>query len=149
MYSDTIEITEQVVLKMKKAKRRKESELLRMRSSVLAITKRLSEHCNKVRALVDSFEAAQINTAEFSLSQLFYTTTSEMMTKAINDLSEAYETLRRDVREFAQIGYLNFENLFPERNINFETYYPVATSLLNQASQMQLMRLCCYRLLRP
>jgi hypothetical protein len=64
MYSDTIEITEQVVLKMKKAKRRKESELLRMRSSVLAITKRLSEHCNKVRARVDSFKTAQINTAE-------------------------------------------------------------------------------------
>jgi hypothetical protein len=134
---------------MKKAKRRKESEILRMRSSVLAITKRLSEHCNKVRALVDSFEAAQINTTEFSLSQPFYTTTSEMMTKAINDLSETYETLRRDVREFAQIGYLNFENLFPELNINFETYYSVATSLLNQASQMQLMRLYCYRLLRP
>jgi len=64
MYSDTIEITEQVVLKMKKAKRRKESELLRMHSSVLTITKRLSEHRNKVRALVDSFETTQNNTAE-------------------------------------------------------------------------------------
>jgi len=64
MYGDTTEITEQVVLKMKKAKRRKESELLRMHSSVLTITKRLSEHCNKVRALVDSFETTQINTAE-------------------------------------------------------------------------------------
>jgi len=49
-----------------------------------------------------------------------------MMTKAINDLSETYENSRRDVREFAQIGYLNFENLFPELNINFETHYSVA-----------------------
>jgi hypothetical protein len=134
---------------MKKAKRRKESEILRMRSSVLAITKRLSEHCNKVRALVDSFEVAQINTTEFSLGQTFYTSTSEMMTKAINDLVETYETLRRDVREFAQIGYLNFEDSFPELKINFETYYSVATSLLNLVFQMQLMRLYCYRLLRP
>jgi hypothetical protein len=134
---------------MKKAKRRKESKILHMRSSVLAIIKRLSEHCNKVRALVDSFEAAQINTTEFSLGQTFYTTRSEILTKTINDLLETYEALRRDVRDLAQIGYVNFEDSFPQININFETYYSVAASLLNLTFQMQLMRLYCYRLLRP
>ena len=120
-----------------------------MHSNMLAITKRLSEHCNKVWTLVNGFEAAQVNKTEFSLSQPFYTTTSELMTKVINNLLETYEALRREVREVAQIGYASFEDSFPELNINFETYYSVAASLLNLTFQMQLMRLYCYRLVKP
>jgi hypothetical protein len=120
-----------------------------MGSKVLAIAKRLNVHCDRVRALVNGFEAAQINKTNFGLGQPFYTTTSEMMTRAINDLLETYKALRRDVREFAQIGYVRFENSFPELDVNFETYYSVAASLLNLTFQMQLMRLYCYRLLKP
>jgi hypothetical protein len=124
-------------------------ERLHMRSSLQAIAKQLSVHCNKVRALINGFEESQINNTEFSLAQTFYTTRSKLMTKAINNLLETYEALRRDVRHFAQIGYVSFENAFPEININFETYYSVAASLLNLTFQMQLMRLYCYRLLKP
>jgi len=124
-------------------------EILHVRSSLQNIAKRLSVHCNKVRALVNGFEAAQINNTEFGLGQTFYTTTSKLMTKSINNLLETYETLRLEVRELAQIGYVSFENSFPEININFETYYSVAASLLNLTFQMQLMRLYCYRLLKP
>ena len=134
---------------MKETKEKNESERLRMRSKVLAIVEKLNVHCDKVMALVNGFEAAQINKTNFSLGQPFYTTTSEIMTKAINDLLETYEALRRDVREFAQMGYVSFENSFPELNVNFETYYSIAASLLNLTFQMQLMKLYCYRLLRP
>jgi hypothetical protein len=134
---------------MKETKEKNESERLRMRSKVLAIVEKLNVHCDKVMALVNGFEAAQINKTNFSLGQPFYTTTSEIMTKAIKDLLETYEALRRDVREFAQMGYVSFENSFPELNVNFETYYSIAASLLNLTFQMQLMKLYCYRLLRP
>jgi len=134
---------------MKETKEKNESERLRMRSKVLAIVEQLNVHRDKVMALVNGFEAAQINKTNFSLGQPFYTTTSEIMTKAIKDLLETYEALRRDVREFAQMGYVSFENSFPELNVNFETYYSIAASLLNLTFQMQLMKLYCYRLLRP
>jgi ATP-dependent Lon protease len=135
---------------MKETNERNEStERLRKRSSLQAIAQKLNVHCNKVRVLVDGLEEAQINKTKFSLSHTFYTTTSKVMTKAINNLLETYEALRRDVREFAQIGNVSFENSFPELNINFETYYSVAASLLNLTFQMQLMRLYCYRLLKP
>ena len=108
------------------------------KEKLLSIAKQLDVHCNKVRALVNGLEAAQINNKEFSLSQTFYTTTSQSLTTAINDLLGTYETLRRKVREVAQIGYINFEN-----------NYSVAASLLNLTFQMQLLRLYCYRIMKP
>lgn len=135
---------------MKERKDKNESAIsLPNRSTVQAIAKRLNEHCGKVKALVNGFEVAQINNEEFSFGHAFYTTKSKLMTKAINDLLETYEVLRRDVREIAQIGYVSFETSFPELNINFETYYSVTVSLLNLTFQMRLMRLYCYRLLKP
>jgi len=116
---------------------------------LLSIAKQLVVHCNKVRALVNGLEVAQVNDKEFSLSQTFYTTTSPPLTKAINDLFGTYEILRRKVREVAQIGYVSFENSFPELSINFETYYSIAASLSNLTFQMQLLRLYCYRILKP
>ena len=118
------------------------------KKGLLAIAKELNVHCNKVRAIINRFEDAQINSKEFNLSQTFYTTTSQPLTKAINGLLGTYVTLRSKVREVAQIGYVSFENSFPELNINFETYYSVAVSLFNLTFQMQLLRLYCYRLLK-
>ena len=134
---------------MSEANEMNEGERLRMRSKVIAVAEKLNVHCNKVWALVNGLEASQINKHGFSLNQTFYTTTSKVMTKAIKNLLETYETLRRDVRELAQTGYVGFENTFPELDVNFETYYSVAFSLLNIGYQMQLMRLFCYRFLKP
>jgi hypothetical protein len=130
------------VFEMKKTKSEGEARLL-------DIAKQLSVHCDKVRALINGFEGAQINNKAFSLGDTFYTTKSQAMTKAINDLLGTYEALRREVREVAQISYVSFENSFPELNINFETYYSIAASLLNLTFQMQLLRLYCYRILKP
>jgi hypothetical protein len=132
-----------VLFEMKKVRDNEKEQKL------LSIANQLNVHCNKIRALVNGLEEAQVNNKEFSLSQTFYTTTSPPLTKAINDLFGTYETLRRKVREVAQIGYVTFENSFPELNINFETYYSVAASLLNLTFQMKLLRLYCYRFLKP
>ena len=117
--------------------------------SLLDIAQQLSVHSNKVRALVNGLEAAQINNKAFSLGETFYTTKSQTMTKAIKDLLGTYEALRREVRNVAQISYVSFENSFPELNITFETYYSVAASLLNLTFQMRLLKLYCYRILKP
>ena len=127
---------------MKKSKNDDEEKLLE-------IAKQLSVHSNKVRALVNGLEGAQINNKSFSLGETFYTTKSQTMTKAIEDLLGTYEALRREVRDVAQISYVSFENSFPELSINFETYYSVAASLLNLTFQMQLLRLYCHRILKP
>jgi hypothetical protein len=134
---------------MKETNEEDHNERLHMRSEVIAIAEKLNVHCDKVRALVNRFELAQINKIGFSLSQTFYTTTSDVVTKAIENLLKTYGTLRREVRDFAQMGYVGFENAFPELDVNFETYYSVAASLLNLTFQMQLMRLYCYRFLKP
>lgn len=118
------------------------------KEELLAIAKQFNVHCKKVRAIINGFEAAQINNKEFNLGQAFYTTTAPSLTKAINGLLGTYVTLRSKVREVAQIGYVSFENSFPELNINFETYYSVAVSLMNLTFQMQLLKLYCYRLLK-
>jgi len=127
----------------------KESNKNEINEKLISIAKKLNVHCSKVRAVVNGLEAAQTNDTSFNLGQTFYTTSSRSMTKAVNDLLGTYEALRLEVREVARISYVSFENSFPELNINFETYYSVAASLLNLNSQMQLLRLYCYRILKP
>ena len=127
---------------MKKEKGKQEKEKL------LGLAKQLIAHSEKVRSVVTGFEANQIHKKDFSLGQAFYTTTSPALTKALNDFLKTYGTLRIEMREIAQMSYAGFENLFPALNINYETYYSVAVSLLNLTYQMQLMRLHCYHLLK-
>jgi hypothetical protein len=124
------------------------AERLRLRSAVEAAAKRLSDHCGKVRALVNGLEATQTNNPKFNLDRPFYSTKASLMMDAIKNMVKTYESLRHDVREIAQIGYIEFENYFPELDVNFESYYSVAYSLLSLHYQMQLMRLYCYRLLK-
>ena len=98
--------------------------------------------------MVNGFERMQLNNVEFSLNQPFYTTKTSLTMDAIKGMMKTYESLRRDVREIAQIGYVAFENSFPELDVNFETFYSVAFSLLNLVYQMQLMKLYCCRLVK-
>lgn len=117
-------------------------------TAVQAISKRLSDHCGRVLNLVNGFERMQLNNLEFSLNQPFYSTKTSLTMDAIKGMMKTYESLRRDVREIAQIGYVAFENSFPELDVNFETFYSVAFSLLNLVYQMQLMKLYCCRLVK-
>ena len=65
---------------MKERKEKQEKERL------TALAKQLNVHCDKVRSVVNGFEATQINKKDFSLIQTFYTTTSPSLTKALNGL---------------------------------------------------------------
>jgi hypothetical protein len=123
-----------------------------LRSAVQGICQRLSEHCGKVMALVKGFEETQINNPEFSFDQPFSSAKSSLTKAAIVSMVEMYESLRRDVRDIvrenSEVGYVDFEVLFPGLDVSFETYYSVTISLLNVVYQMQLMRVYCLRLLR-
>lgn len=124
------------------------AERLRIGSAVQAVCERLSEHCGKVRALLNGFEVAQINNEAFSFNQPFHSNESSLTRASLMNIVETYESLRHEVREIAQVGSVDFEFLFPKLDINFETCYSVAVSLLNLIYQMQLMRLYCIRLLK-
>jgi hypothetical protein len=126
----------------------KSAESLQLRSTVLSVCERLSEHCGKVRVLLDGFEASQVNNEAFNFNQPCNLSESSLTKATLIDVVGTYEALRHDVREITQVGYVDFELLFPKLDINFETYYSVAVSLLNLIYQMQLMRLYCYRLLK-
>lgn len=137
------------VLKMRERELKDESaDQSRRRLAVQTLSKRLADHCEKVVVLVNGFERMQLNNPEFSLDQPFYSTKASLTMDAIKSMMKTYEALRRDVREIAQIGFAAFENTFPELEINFETYYSVAYSLLNLIYQMQLMKLYCCRLVK-
>ena len=135
-------------MKNNKKKTRESDEKLRKRSAVESVAKQLSSHCAKIRALVNGFELTQVNNEEFNLNKPFYSTQASLTMDAIKGMLKTYESLRYAVREIAQIGYVEFENSFPALDINFDTYYTVAFSLLNLNYQMQLMKLYCYRLLK-
>jgi len=118
-----------------------------VRLAVLAVGEQLGNHCDKVGAMLKGFEVKQINDVQFSLNQPFLSTESSLTEAALKNMLETYESLRRSVRDIAEMGFVDFEILFPKLDINFETYHSVAVSLLNLIYQMRLMRLHCYRLL--
>jgi hypothetical protein len=128
--------------------RLEDDERSRIRSRVQDICVRLSDHCGKVKALLNGFEVSQINNPVFRLDQPFGPTKSSLTRYALMNMVETYRSLRADVREISGIGYTDFEILFPNLDINFETYYSVSISLLNMIYQMQHMRIYCLRLFK-
>lgn len=118
------------------------------RSDVLAIGERLSNHCDKVGAILEGIEMKQISDVKFRLNQPFLSTDSGLMEAALMNMLKTYESLRHDVWKITEMSLVDFEILFPKLDINFETYYSLAVSLLNLIYQMHLMRLDCYRLLK-
>lgn len=128
--------------------RNEETGELSVCSALLAVAKQLSSHCDKVEVMLKGFEVKQINDEQFSLKQPFISKKSSLTKAALTNIVEDHEAMRRNVREITEIGFVDFEILFPKLGINFETFYSVAISLLNLIYQMQLMRLNCFRLLK-
>jgi hypothetical protein len=118
------------------------------RSDVLAIGEQLSNLCDKVGAILRGIEMKQISDVKFSLNKPFLLTESGLTEAALMNMLKTYESLRHNVWKITEMSLVDFEILFPKFDINFETYYSVAVSLLNLIYQMQLMRLYCYRLLK-
>ena len=118
-------------------------------SAVIDVGKRLDALCEKFFAMIKGFEQKQINDSQFSLSLPFSSTESSLTGASLEDMQNTYEALWRDVMDVAEMSFGDFENLFHRLNINFETYYSIAVSLLNMIYQMKLMKLYCYCYLRP
>jgi hypothetical protein len=124
-------------------------EVSAVRSAVIEVGEKLDSHCEKFFAMIRGFELKQINNVQFSLNLPFLSAESSLTSESLKNMQEAYEALWRNVMDITEMSFMDFENLFPKLNINFETYYSVAVSLLNLIYQMQLMKLYCYRLLEP
>jgi hypothetical protein len=92
---------------------------------------------------------AQNNNPQFSVNQPFDSAKSSMLKTVLMNMVKTYESIRSDLREIADLKSVDFENMFPKLDINFETYYTIAISMLNLIYQMQHMRIYCQRLLGP
>lgn len=113
------------------------------------IIKRLNEHCRNIKRLSDGFEVAQDGNPNFSINQPFNPNRSSMTRTVLVNMVKTYKGIRRDLQKITQIKDTEFQSLFPELGINFETYYSVALSMLNLTYQMQYMKIYCRRLLSP
>jgi hypothetical protein len=120
------------------------------RSVIIAIGKQLDSHSDKVFTMLKGFELKQVNDAKFRLNQPFLPAENSLTEASLKGMLKEYESLRREVRDITESSFdslVDFEELFPRLDINFESYYSAAVSLLNMYYQMQLMKLYCFRLL--
>jgi hypothetical protein len=120
-----------------------------IKEGAINVGEQLDSNCNKFLAMIKGFELKQINDAQFSLNQPFLSKEPSLTRESLEDMQKTYEAIWRDVINITEMSFTDFEELFPKLNIDFETYYSIAVSLLNMIYQMQLMKLYCYRLLRP
>ena len=60
-----------------------------------------------------------------------------MLKTVLVNMVRTYELIRRDLGKIAHCKSADLENMFPKLDINFETYYTIAISMLNLIYQMQ------------
>ncbi len=121
-----------------------------VRSIIIAVGKRLDSHSDKVFTMLEGFELKQVNDTKFRLNQPFLHAKNSLTEASLKGMLKEYESLRLNVRNITEPSFdslVDFEKLFPRLDINLESYYSVAVSLLNMYYQMQLMKLYCFRLL--
>jgi hypothetical protein len=137
------------LVKIKKAMPIENNERVSKSVELRSVISRLNEHCVSIKRLSDAFEAAQDNNPNFSINQPFDPTRSSMTRTVLMNMVAIYEAIRSDLQRITRIRDTEFQNLFPKLDINFETYYSVALSLLNLIYQMQHMKIYCRHLLSP
>ena len=119
-----------------------------MHSTLLEAIDKIDKNCDKAKVILKGFEVKQINDEHFTLTQQFISEKSSLTKTSIMNILEDYESIRQKVREITEISFVDFEILYPNITINFETYYSIAINLVNLINQMQLMKFNCYRLLK-
>ena len=123
-------------------------EEISMHSTLLEVIDQIDKNCDKAKVILKGFEVKQINDEHFTLTQQFISEKSSLTKTSIMNILEDYESIRQKVREITEMTFVDFEILYPNININFETYYSIAINLVNLINQMQLMKFNCYRLLK-
>lgn len=117
------------------------------RSAIQSLSQRIDKHCGKIKKLADALVEPQNNNPKFSVNQPFDSAKSSMLKTVLVDMVKTYESMRCDLRRIAHVKGVDFENMFPKLDINFETYYTIAISMLNLIYQLQHMKIYSQTLL--
>ena len=112
-------------------------------SEIQSISKRITKHCEEIDNLKHALEKSQNNNIHFSLNQTFNSAKSSMLKTVLVNMERTYESIRRDLGRIVHANGLDFENMFPQLHINFETYYTIDVSMLNLTYQLQYMKIYC------
>ncbi len=115
------------------------------RSAIESISQRINKHCGYIKKIADAIVEAHYNNPNSSLNQPFDSAKSRMLKSVIVNIVKTYESIRNDMKRIVG-GGVDFEILFPKLDVNFETYYTIAVSLLNLIYQLQYMKIYCQTL---
>ncbi len=115
-------------------------------SAMKYIGQRINKHCLEIKKIADALVEAQCNNPKSSLIQPFDSARSSMLKTVIMNKVKTYESIRDDVGKIADVKGANFERMFPKLDVNFETYYTIAISMLNLIYQLQYMKIYCQTL---
>jgi len=96
-------------------------------SAMKYISQRINKHCLDIKKIADALVEAMLKTV-------------------IMNLVKTYESIRNDVEKISYSKNADFNNMFPKLDVNFETYYTIAISLLNLIYQLQYMKIYCQTL---
>ena len=107
------------------------------RSAIQSISQRINRHCDEIKKLADALVEAQSNNPRLSVNQPFDAAKSKMLKTVLLNMLKTYESIRRDLSRIAHDKGVDFEKVFRKLDINFETYYTIAISMLNLIYQMQ------------
>ena len=113
------------------------------RSAIQSISQRINRHCDEIKKLADALVEAQSNNPRLSVNQPFDAAKSKMLKTVLLNMLKTYESIRRDLSRIAHDKGVDFEKVFRKLDINFETYYTIAISMLNLIYQMQYMKIYC------
>ena len=115
-------------------------------SAIQSISQRINKHCLYIKKIADALVEAQYNNPKSSLNQPFDSAKSRMLKTVIVNIVRIYESIRNDLEKIADVKGVDFENMFPKLDVNFETYYTIAISMLNLIYQLQYMKIYCQTL---
>jgi phage-related protein len=112
-------------------------------SAIQSISQRINKHCSDIKKIADAIVEAQYNNPESSLNQRFDSAKSSMLKTVIVNMVKTYGSIRNDVKRIANVKGVAFDEMFPKLDVNFETYYTIAISMLNLIYQLQYMKIYC------
>jgi hypothetical protein len=116
------------------------------RSVIQSISQRIDKHCVEIKKIADALVEAQNHNPRSSLNQPFDSTKCRMLKTVLVSMVKKYESIRNDFERIADVKGVDFKSMFPKLDINFETCYTIAISLLNLIYQLQYMKIYCQTL---
>ena len=134
------------VLKMKEAHKQIEDvEKLRKKSAILSINQRLDFCLRITKEMVDLLSGMKKDYPEVLFDSKI---SPEFVTESLlGTVLQTYESIRFDLQRNIYLKNEDFERLFPQSKINFESWNKVIDSLGCVMMQMNDMKMYCLRLL--